>query len=144
MGYPNVERYRGMVRAYGLAERVTVTGRIDYSEAPRWLCLGQGAVSPKLSATEANGKLLNSMAAGVPGVVYDSPVARELLGEEGRYVPPRAVRGLARALAELLGDDPEAQRPGKALRARAEQLFAWPVLARRLLSGYQDLPARAS
>ncbi|MBI2462333.1 MAG: glycosyltransferase family 4 protein [Candidatus Rokubacteria bacterium] len=143
MGYPNVERYRTMVRAFGLGEHVTVTGRIDYREAPRWLCLGQVAVSPKLSATEANGKLVNYMAAGLPVVVYDSPVARELLGEEGRYVPPGDVSGLARALVELLGDEAEAQRLGKALRARAERAFAWPVLAHRLLGVYQDLRTRA-
>lgn len=142
MGYPNVERYRTKVRAFGLAERVTVTGRIDYREAPRWLCLGQVAVSPKLSATEANGKLLNYMAAGLPVVVYDSPVARELLGEEGRYVRPGDVNGLARALEELLLDEAEAQRLGKALRTRAERLFAWPILARRLLDVYTALPHR--
>lgn len=142
MGYPNVERYRARVRALGLDAHVTVTGRIDYREAPRWLCLGQVAVSPKLSATEANGKLLNYMAAGLPVVVYDSLVARELLGEEGRYVPPGDVDGLARALGELLLDEPHGQRLGKALRTRAERVFAWPVLARRLLDVYTALPPR--
>lgn len=143
MGYPNVDHYRAMVNTLGLGEHVTLPGRIDYAEAPRWLCLGRVAVSPKLSATEANGKLVNYMAAGLPVVVYDSPVARELLGEGGCYVPVGDVGGLARALADLLGDETEAQRLGKALRARAERCFAWPVLARRLLEVYQGLRARA-
>ncbi len=57
MGYPNDARYRDAVARAGLDGSVTVTGRIDYREAPRYLALGDVAVSPKRSATEANGKL---------------------------------------------------------------------------------------
>src|SRR5262249_24328379 len=55
MGYPNEGRYREVVAGAGLTGSVTVTGRIDYHEAPRYLALGDVAVSPKRSATEANG-----------------------------------------------------------------------------------------
>jgi glycosyltransferase involved in cell wall biosynthesis len=54
MGYPDEDRYRAIVEARGLQSFMTVPGRIPYTDAARYLSLGQVAVSPKLSATEAN------------------------------------------------------------------------------------------
>ena len=81
MGYPNEERYRRLVRARGLSRSVTVTGRIDYRHAPSRLNLGEIAVGPKRSLSEANGKLLNYMACGLPTVATDTPVNRDILGD---------------------------------------------------------------
>jgi len=138
MGYPNETRYQTRVTEAGLGGSVTVTGRIDYAEAPRHLALATVAVSPKRSATEANGKLLNYMAAGLPTVAYDSPVAREILGQAGLLAPRGDVAALARALATLLDDPAECRRRGAALRDRAVTEFGWPGLARRLLDVYRD------
>ena len=52
---------------------------------PLHLGLADVAVSAKRSASEANGKLLNYMAMGLPTVAYETPVSRELLGERGTY-----------------------------------------------------------
>jgi glycosyltransferase involved in cell wall biosynthesis len=138
MGYPNDDRYRERVRAAGLGDSVTVTGRIAYDEAPRWLGLGAVAVSAKRSATEANGKLLNYMACGLPTVAYDGPVAAEILGEAGVRVPLGDTDALAAACADLLADPDECSRRGRALRERALSEFGWPALARRLVGVYQD------
>jgi glycosyltransferase involved in cell wall biosynthesis len=137
MGYPNVERYREAVMQQGLEGSVTVTGPIDYHDTPRYLALGDVAVSPKHASTEANGKLLLYMACGLPVVVYDSPVARELLGDAGTLVPMRDVSALAAACASLLGDDAERKRRGDALRQRAVAEFGWPALGRRLVDVYR-------
>ena len=141
MGYPSETRYRAQVAEAGLAASVTVTGRIDYAEAPRHLALATVAVSPKRSATEANGKLLNYMAAGLPTVAYDGPVAREILGDAGVLAPMGDVAALARAIAALLDDPAECRRRGAALRDRAVAEFGWPALARRLLDVYRDARA---
>ena len=137
MGYPDEERYRSMADAKGLRASVTLTGRIPYSDAARYLSLGAVAVSPKLSVTEANGKLLNYMACGLPTVASDTPVNRELLGDDGVYVPVNDAPALARALAELLRDDDRRARLGPALRRRAETEFSWPALAQRLIGIYE-------
>jgi len=137
MGYPNDERYRRLVSERGLRGSVTVTGRIDYREAPRHLALGDVAVSPKRSGTEANGKLLNYMACGLPTVAYDGPVSRELLGEAGVFVPLGDTGALGAALTALLADHAERKRRGEALRDRAVSEFGWPVLARRLVETYR-------
>jgi glycosyltransferase involved in cell wall biosynthesis len=137
MGYPNVERYGEVVRRRGLERSVTLTGRIDYREAPRYLALGDVAVSPKHASTEANGKLLLYMASGLPAVAYEGPVARELLGEAGRLVPLRDVDALADACATLLADPAERKRRGEALRERAVAQFGWPALGRQLVEVYR-------
>ena len=87
MGYPGQDRYREAARQMGILDNVTFTGALPYEMAPTYLALGDVAVSPKMSATEGNGKLLNYMAVGLPTVTFDTPVSRELLGDLGLYAP---------------------------------------------------------
>lgn len=137
MGYPNVERYRALAQALGAAPWVTFTGRVDYGELPEHLAVGEVAVTAKLSATEANGKILNYMACGLPVVAFDTPVNRELLGPLGVYATPVGDPGaFAEALVGLLRDRPRALALGQALRARVQQAFDCSSLVRPLLAGY--------
>ena len=142
MGYPNEARYRDAVARAGLEASVTLTGRIDYREAPRYLALGDVAVSPKRSATEANGKLLNYMATGLPTIAYDGPISREILGEAGIFVPLGDTTALTAACVALLGDGGERKWRGQALRERAVGDFGWPALAGRLVEVYRDAQLR--
>ena len=137
MGHPNVDRYRAQVATQGLTASVTLTGRIDYRESPSYLALGEVGVSAKHVSTEANGKLLNYMAMGLPSVAYDGPVSRELLGEAGVYAPMRNVEALGAAIAGLLRDPHEQKLRGQALRERAVARFGWPALGRRLVDVYR-------
>ena len=84
MGFPD-EKYRRMTDEAGLSDRVTFTGRIDYSMAAFYLSAGDVALSPKISLSEANGKLFNYMACGLPTVTFDTPINREILGSAGVY-----------------------------------------------------------
>ena len=139
MGYPNERHYRQLARSRGIGDAVTFTGRVPYEQAPRWLNLGEVAVSPKRSLTEANGKLLNYMACGLPVVATDTPVNRELLGEAGVYAAVGDAAALAGGLVDMLADPEGARARGAALRTRAEQEFAWPVLIRRLEALYRSV-----
>ena len=138
VGYPNEERYRQLVRERGLGQVVSVPGRIPYAEAARWLCLGEVAVTLKRSLTEANGKLLNYMGCGLPVVATDTPVNRELLGDDGVYTPVDDAAATAVRILELLADRDRGRAVGAALRRRAERLFAWPVLSARLAGIYRE------
>jgi len=129
MGYSNVERDRTRVAALGLVGSVTLTGRVEYREAPDYLALGDAAVSAEHVIMESNGKLLNYMAMGLPVVAYDGPVSRELLGEHGVFVPMRNVPALAAALARLVRDPQEQKLRGQALRERVVARFASSTLA---------------
>jgi glycosyltransferase involved in cell wall biosynthesis len=134
-GFPGESRYRDYARELGIAGRVTILGAVPYEQAPAYLALGDVAVSPKLSETEGNGKLLNYMAVGLPTVTFQTPVSREILGPLGRYARLGDDESLAAELERLL-DDPEAGRIGRALRARAAERFSWDAQARRILAVY--------
>ena len=139
MGFPGEEAYWAQAKAMGLADCVTFTGRVPYDMAPLHLALGDIAVSPKMSETEGNGKLLNYMAAGLPTVALETPVAREILGDLGVYARPGNARDLAGALALLLRDPAlRAQRSGQ-LRARAGDHFSWQAAGPRLVDIYDVL-----
>lgn len=125
IGFPNVERYRALARELGIAERVTFPGRIPYEQVPVWLSLGELALEPKMSATEAAGKVLNYMALGLPVVAFDIPVMREYLGEYGVYAPLGDAHAFAEQIQALLDDSARARAIGEALRQRAQQLFSW-------------------
>lgn len=142
MGFPGEERYRAQAHNMGLSECTTFTGRIPYGDAPNYLLLGDVAVSPKISETEGNGKLLNYMAVGLPTVAFDTPVAREILGDLGVYAHLGDCRALAEALLSLLSDPQLAADRGRRLRVRAVEQFSWSRAGQRLLHAYDMIGAR--
>ena len=140
MGYPNEDRYATLARRRGVADYVTLTGRVDYyRDAPAFLSLGDVAVSPKMSATEGSGKVLNYMALGQPVVAYDSPVHREYLGEWGVYVPRGDVSAMTEAIAALLHAPERRAYLGCQLRARAARLYSWEAAGERIDQLYSRL-----
>lgn len=140
MGFPGQERYSQMARDLGIAEHVTFTGRVPYDEAPLYLALGDVAVSPKISETEGNGKLLNYMAVGLPTVTFDTPVSHEILGELGLYARTGDDASLAANLELLLYDGADAaEEIGLRLRRRALEQFSWRDAGQRLLAIYESL-----
>lgn len=125
IGFPNIERYRAYAEQLGVASRTSFVGRIPYEDVPLWLALGDVALEPKMSATEAAGKVLNYMAVGLPTVAFDIPVMREYLGEWGAYAPLGDARAFANQIEELLNHPARAREIGQALRQRAIEKFSW-------------------
>lgn len=140
MGFPD-EAYRRRVAELGLDSRVRFTGRIDYNDAPLLLSAGDLAVSPKLSVTEANGKLLNYMACGLATVCFDTPVNRELLAEDGYYAADVSAAALADRLITALADPTTLAETGQQLRQRAVEKHGWDQRGRQLVACYQKLLA---
>ncbi|HPX60794.1 MAG TPA: glycosyltransferase family 4 protein [Deltaproteobacteria bacterium] len=138
MGYPE-ESYREKALHMGLDDMLTFTGRVDYGEAPLLLSAADLAVSPKLSLSEANGKLFNYMACGLPSVVFDTPVNREILGESGIYAAYGSAASLAACIKEYVSDTERLSGLARAARDRAVRLHAWSERARRIVSIYQSV-----
>jgi glycosyltransferase involved in cell wall biosynthesis len=138
MGFPD-EAYRRRATASGLAPSVRFTGRVPYDEVARHLSAVSVAVAPKFSSSEGNGKLLDYMAAGKPIVAFDTPVNREILGDEGMLVGEQSASALAEALIRAL-DAPDGM--GDRLRQRAEEFFSWNRSVDALLGAYRDALSR--
>jgi glycosyltransferase involved in cell wall biosynthesis len=137
MGYPDPSSYEAYAQSLGIADRVTLPGRIFYRDAHEYLALGDVAVAPKMSQTEGSGKISNYMAMGLPVVTFDTPVSREMLGDTGIYAAMGSASDLADKLALVLDDGELAVRLGQAGRRRAVADFSWDESIRHLEHIYE-------
>jgi len=142
MGFPE-ESYIKKAAAQGVADQITFTGRIDYAKAPLYLCAGDIAISPKISLTEANGKLFNYMACGLPTVVFNNPVNREILGDSGVYARLGDPADFASRIEELLHDQTRMNELAKAVRAMAEMKHSWSARGEQLADIYHEITKSA-
>lgn len=138
MGYPETA-YRSKAVDLGLAEMITFTGRVDYTQAASFLGAGDIAVSPKLSRTEANGKILNYMACALPTVVFETEVNRELLGDTGVYAAYGDAADLAQKMADLLADPGRLQALSRMVREKAEREHSWSARGSVIMNVYRQL-----
>jgi glycosyltransferase involved in cell wall biosynthesis len=132
VGYPNEDVYRQKAIARGIEKWVHFTGKVPHEEIPRYLSLADVAVSPKISTSEANLKLLSYLAMGLPTVVFDNPVNREILGNLGIYAANRDAKSLAQALLEILQDRSRARELGALGREKATSDYSWSAVGQRL------------
>ncbi len=139
MGFPGNERYRVLAERLGIAHRVSLPGQIPYLDAHRYLALGDVAVAPKLSETEGNQKIFNYLAAGLPVVAFDTPVAREILGERADYARRGDAGSLADHLIAMLTDPARARRVGLAGREIALRECSWERRGLELLRAYERI-----
>jgi len=137
MGYPNVDLYKRKADELGIQDIVTFTGRMPYSKAPEAIGCADIAVSLKLSKTEANGKLLDYMAAGLPVAAFDTPVNKEILGAYGMYADYNNIDSFVEHLQFLLDNPGKADSFGRALRRQAEDNFSWNIIGKRILEAYE-------
>ncbi|GFE57768.1 glycoside hydrolase [Geobacter sp. AOG1] len=138
MGFPE-DAYRQKAVEMGIADRITFTGRIDYGEASRWLSAGDLAVSPKISLAEANGKLFNYLACGLPTVVFDTPINREILGDAGVYARYGDATDLSVQLENLAEDAARRAALAAASRRKAVEEHSWQARGGQLVEVYQKM-----
>jgi glycosyltransferase involved in cell wall biosynthesis len=138
MGFPHQQYLRRAI-AEGLSDRITFTGRIDYRDAARLLSAGDVALSPKVSLSEANGKLFNYMACGLPTVVFDNPVNREILGETGVYARQGDPVDFAARIEELLQDRTRMTELANAVREMAVRDHSWRSRGEQLCEIYMEM-----
>jgi glycosyltransferase involved in cell wall biosynthesis len=138
MGFPE-ERYRRMAEESGIGDRITFTGRIDYREAARYLSAGDVALSPKISLAEANGKLFNYMACGLPVLAFDTPVNREILGDTGVYAAFGDAADFAVRLEKLVQDAAGRRDLAGRVRERAVRNHSWQARGEELERVYRGL-----
>jgi alpha-1,3-rhamnosyl/mannosyltransferase len=84
---------------------------------------------------------LEAMSSGVPPVVLDTPVAREVYAEAAFYVQPGDIAGAARLLERLLTDMGAARHVLERAPAVLSR-YSWEETAARTLSHLERIAAR--
>ncbi|PKN16209.1 MAG: glycosyltransferase family 1 protein [Deltaproteobacteria bacterium HGW-Deltaproteobacteria-23] len=138
MGFPD-EKYRQLAVAAGIDDMITFTGKVDYAQAPLFLSAADVALSPKISLTEANGKLFNYMACSLPSMVFETPVNREILGDIGTYASFADPVDFADKLEALLADADRCAELGQRSREKAVREHSWMARGETLLRLYRKV-----
>jgi glycosyltransferase involved in cell wall biosynthesis len=89
------------------------------------------------STTEREGfgiAVAEAMAAGLPCVLTDVPVMREVAGDSAFYAEPCSPDSLRRRIMDVLADPAQAAKMAEQARRRAQLLYAPEVFARQYLS----------
>ena len=130
--------------ACGVADRVTLLGRVDRARIPQLLHAADVVVCA--AWYEPFGIVpLEAMAAGVPVVATAVGGQNDTVIDRftGLHVPPREPRAISAALRELLADPILRARLGAAGRARAVQRFTWDRIAAETFKVYRALEPAA-
>jgi glycosyltransferase involved in cell wall biosynthesis len=136
MGFPD-DKYRRLALAAGIDDMITFTGKVDYAQAPLYLSAADVALSPKISLSEANGKLFNYMACALPCLVFETPVNREILGDTGTYANFADPVDFADKLEALLADAARRAEFGRRSREMAVREHSWGSRGETLMQLYQ-------
>jgi glycosyltransferase involved in cell wall biosynthesis len=137
MGHPDPHSYRRLAADLGIAEHVTLPGRIFYRDLHSYLALGDIAVAPKMSMTEGNGKVANYMAMGLPIVAFDTPVNREMLGDAAYYAAAADQSAFTAQLRRALHEPRRAAELAAAARRRAVSMLSWQRSAEQIEAVYR-------
>jgi teichuronic acid biosynthesis glycosyltransferase TuaC len=138
---PEREALRALAVARGVADRVTLRGRLDHAEAVAVARSATLFVLP--SVTEAFGvAYVEAMAAGVPAIGCageDGPQEIAAAGGGIELVAPRDPRALADTIDRLLDDPPQRNALGLTARATVKREFTWERCGRQTVAAYEDV-----
>ena len=140
--------YEGLVRLRDelrLSGHVEFTGRIPDAEVAAILSTADIGLSPDpknpLNDVSTMNKTMEYMAYELPVVAFDLRETRVSAGDAAVYVAPNNVREYAKAIVQLMDDEPTRARLGKSGRVRVEQQLAWSQQERAYLDVYRKVLA---
>ena len=131
-----------------LDKYVEFTGRIPDEALFPALSAADVGLSPDpknpLNDVSTMNKTMEYMAFELPVVAFDLRETRVSAAEAGIYVRPNDVDRYARAIVDILDDEPERARMGVLARARVENTLAWQHQEPRYVEVYNRLTGRVS
>ena len=136
---------QGELRAWmkRFAHRVRICTDVRHGDVPAYLNAMDLLAAPSQTTRgwrEQFGRMLiEAFAAGVPVIGSDSGEIPHVIQDTGVIVPERDERAWTDALRRLLTNPAERHTHAAAARARAHEEFAWPVIARRYLSFFDEI-----
>jgi glycosyltransferase involved in cell wall biosynthesis len=124
-------------------DRVRVVTGVAHGEMPRWLNAMSMLCAPsQTTATwrEQFGRMsIEAMACGVPVIASESGEIPHVVGDAGLLIGERDRAAWTQTIGRVLRDATVRCDLGRRGRARVEQRFAWPVVARQHLEFFESL-----
>lgn len=134
------QRLDEIARSHGVESRVEMRNYVPEEELSE--LYSRAAVFAFLSEYEGFGLTpLEALSAGVPIVVLDTAVAREIYGPAAFYVPRGDIEGAARVLRQLLTDGRSAAAPLAAASAVLAR-YSWDRCAADILRHMERVAGR--
>ena len=118
------------------ARGIIILGRHAYQALPDLYNAHDVFVFPSVSETFGH-PMAEAMSSGMPLVVADTPVNREICGDAALYFRPFSVSGLTDAVRRLDADPELRRRLGESGRARAIARFGWEDHVDRLVETFE-------
>jgi glycosyltransferase involved in cell wall biosynthesis len=143
----NADALRAYARGLGVADRMHVTGWVDFEDVPKYMaasdvCLVPHAATPHTETTVPH-KLFQYMAASRPVLVTDvSPLSRIVAESQAGLVTPAGDgEAMVEALRTLAENPERADALGRNGRRAVEEPLNWARDAEALREIYRDLDA---
>ncbi len=131
----------------GLEDHIQFTGRVPDDALRRVLSTADIGLSPDpynpLNDVSTMNKTMEYMALGLPVVAFDLTETRTSAAGAAVYVKPNEVDLYAKAIVDLLDDEPERRRMSATARARVESELAWAHQQRHYLAVYEGVRRHA-
>ena len=128
----------------GLAGHVEFTGRAPDALVADIMSTADLGLSPDpknpLNDVSTMNKTMEYMAYELPVVAFDLHETRVSAGDAAVYVTPNDVHEFAKAVVDLVDDEPRRAQLGKVGRVRVEQELAWSHQEQAYLDVYRGLP----
>ena len=134
-----LSRLRSLASELGIEEMVTFWGAVEHEKIP--LLYNAADICVVASYHESFSLVaVEALASGTPVVAPRVGGLSTVItdGETGYLIDNRSIEGFTRHLERLLGDDDLRQRMGHAARPSVMK-YAWPIVARQVLSIYEEL-----
>jgi phosphatidyl-myo-inositol alpha-mannosyltransferase len=123
---------------------IDVLGFLDQDAFTAELLAAKALVAPSLGGESFGMVLTRAFACATPVVASDIAGYRDVMSPEaGVLVPSGDPAALARAVVELLEDEPRRRALGAAARELARERYSWDDIARRLVGIYELVTGRA-
>ena len=137
---PTYDEVAAAIPAMGLADRVSMTGYVDYADVPAVYRRASIFVSPTYAEGFSN-TILEAMASGLAIVSCRSVGVVDCIrdGENGLLTEPGDVPALTAALRRVLTDDALRARLAGAALTECRAVYSWPKVAGQIMDVYAQL-----
>jgi phosphatidyl-myo-inositol alpha-mannosyltransferase len=125
-------------------EGVDVVGFLSQADLTETFLRSKALIAPSLGQESFGMVLTRAFACALPAVASDIPGYREVLDPAASVsVPPGDGSALADAVCDLVSDEPRRLALGERAREIAVERYAWPGIALRLSSIYEQVTGLA-